>query len=559
MASFKKGLFILGLLVVSLTASAFMVLEAGYYYQSLYPQSSFGYMGYLAATLNEAFMAIMAGVWLPGKVRGKGHPVNFLFRFLLILLFFTTVGGASFNAISEHLSVLESQANNRAVVEILKSQVEDHEKSLATFSEQRQKMNSALTVRNQLATKQRLVEAMEQQKAVTGLWMQVIFLVVLRVAVQLANLSCVWLVGWVWRRKETVSQQAREAGVLVETKSSVPGRTAPTLLDHLLQDNPEKALPAPEARRGPAWQPKTPPERTFTPYSDRAAGETTGTTEKNALQAQSPSLSPAAPALKLPEEAVVSAVVSPPEQAPTKDLSRSEAAGSALAGIFSAPLPQRAKVLPEPEVALPVGSETSNLSPKQLAPVPAPEPAAQTVLPVVFKDQTPPLESKDPPQVVTAPVEVPGQMVTPEVEPALKMVQPEAQVCQPPAEPIAAPAVAPEVRPPVQPLPPRAGKALPFPQKAKAPQAPAAEAVVEVQDFEQQELKRLRTRIVRLANQRNPGVSLSAFCAALGESPVELREIANFQAELSPQLAERLEEIVGKIERLHQSQWAANG
>src|SRR3989339_1902842 len=111
MASFKKGLFILGLLVVSLTASAFMVLEAGYYYQSLYPQSSFGYMGYLAATLNEAFMAIMAGVWLPGKVRGKGHPVNFLFRFLLILLFFTTVGGASFNAISEHLSVLESQAN----------------------------------------------------------------------------------------------------------------------------------------------------------------------------------------------------------------------------------------------------------------------------------------------------------------------------------------------------------------------------------------------------------------------------------------------------------------
>ena len=100
MHPFLRWNLIFWLLGISLLASAFMVLEAGYYYQSLYPQSSFGYMGYLAATLNEAFMAIMAGVWLPGKVRGKGHPVNFLFRFLLILLFFTTVGGASFNAIS---------------------------------------------------------------------------------------------------------------------------------------------------------------------------------------------------------------------------------------------------------------------------------------------------------------------------------------------------------------------------------------------------------------------------------------------------------------------------
>ena len=601
MASFKKGLFILGLLVVSLTASAFMVLEAGHYYQSLYPQSSFGYMGYLAATLNEAFMAIMAGVWLPGKVRGKGHPVNFLFRFLLVLLFLTTVGGASFNAISEHLALLEGQANNRAVVEILKSQIEDHEKSLATFSEQRQKMNSALTVRNQLATKQKLVEAMEHQKAVTGLWLQVIFLVVLRVAVQLANLSCVWLIGWIWRRKEALPLEVRPTGTPAESKPKSLGAGAPSLLDGLLQGSPELAW---ETTGGGQWQgreallrSKAPQKRTFAPPMDRGngAGAPAGTSSPAAVQ------DPIPWATKTPEATAASLSARPEMQAPKQERRRPEEDEVTRAGGRTKPASPQSPLFPES--GTPIPSETvAKVGPqKPVEFTPANQPPVPQTLAAEWGPQVPTLELVVPSLGVlvvegaeqTAPAKIttkvapqeastanlapttpapqnpePQQEEVSKTEPAFvgipvavpssKEEATKVQTNPAPAEPLAATVVAPEPSLSAPSQPQRAGKALPFPQKTKAPAAPKA-PVAEDQDFERQELKRLRTRIVRLANQRNPGVSLSAFCAALGESPVDLREIANFQAELAPQLAERLEEIVGKIERLHQSQWAVNG
>ncbi len=192
-----------GLLLVSISASLFMIIESGAFYQKLYQtDSSFLNMGYWAAGLNEIFMAIMAGIRLPDIKKSnqvKINPVNFFFKFLLVLLFVTTVGGASFNVIVPIMNDIQSQRNNEEIIHVLQTQVSDNEKSLETFARQNQKTNSVLSVRSQVRTKEELKNTIRNRTLVFYLWFELVFVVVLRFGVQLANLSCIWLAGWILR------------------------------------------------------------------------------------------------------------------------------------------------------------------------------------------------------------------------------------------------------------------------------------------------------------------------------------------------------------------------
>ena len=237
-----KWLFIFGLILVSILASVFMILESGSFYQRLYPKDyGFFQLGFLAATLNEVFMAIMAGVWLPGKKKNgkeKGHPVNFFFRLLLILLFITTVGGASFNLVEEKISLLQNNAVNHEVIDVLRSQVNDNQESLSTFVQQKQRLNSVLTVRQQQETKERLILALKKQEPKQTLWVEIIFVILLRFGVQLANLSSVWLAGWLFR----VPSLQREPKQKKRPESTEP----PALPKHSLEVQPSlQVLPKP--------------------------------------------------------------------------------------------------------------------------------------------------------------------------------------------------------------------------------------------------------------------------------------------------------------------------
>ena len=199
---FIRSIYIIGLLLISFFASSFMVLESGEFYQSFYPSSNFFQMGYLAALLNEIFIAVMAAVWLPDirKTNSKKvHPANYLFKAILLLLFATTVFAASFNVISPILKTIQKQHNIKDIENILLTQVEDHKLSLSTFSKQNQRTNSAITTRNQIKTKEKLIEKLEQRKPLFNLYIDVFFLFSLRFGIQLANLCCVWLVGWTYR------------------------------------------------------------------------------------------------------------------------------------------------------------------------------------------------------------------------------------------------------------------------------------------------------------------------------------------------------------------------
>ena len=260
MHPFLRWILILGLLFVSLLASIFMVLEAGSFYQKLYPgQAGWIPLGFLAAGLNEVFMSIMAGARLEQK--GKQHPVNYLFRFLMVLLFVTTVGGASFNLVYDKIQEIQGQSNQKAVIQVLLSQVKDDQNNFKTFTQQRQRLNSALTARKQRETKEKLIEELKRKKPLSTLWFEIIFIVTLRFGVQLANLACVWLAGWIYRdRRESspkrgMTRGSRKLELLGLRKASASYRNAMGLV---LQNSPQ-LYPMPELTT-PKKEQANPPE-----------------------------------------------------------------------------------------------------------------------------------------------------------------------------------------------------------------------------------------------------------------------------------------------------------
>jgi len=198
-----KSILIFGLILASFSASVFIVLESGEFFQKFYTSDSkIQYMGYWAASLNEIFMAIMAGVWLPNiqkKSKAKIHPLNYFFKILLLLLFITTVAGSSFNLIFPVIDTIQTQKNNQSVINILESQINDNQKSLETFIHQNQRMNSALSVKSQLKIKDELKATIKDKRFELLLWVEVFFIIILRFCIQLANLSCIWLAGWLYR------------------------------------------------------------------------------------------------------------------------------------------------------------------------------------------------------------------------------------------------------------------------------------------------------------------------------------------------------------------------
>lgn len=196
---------------ISASASIFIVIESGTFYQQFYNQHlALFQMGYWAALLNEIFMAIMAATWLPekhNKNKKSIHPANYLFKFLLFILFLTTVGGASFNSIAPLLEHIQEQNNRSKIITIIETQVKDNNLSFKTFSTQNQKTNTALAARNQIKAKEELKSKVDNFKSTFSLWFQIFFIVLLRLGVQLANLCCVWLVGWLYREKEKKPEQ----------------------------------------------------------------------------------------------------------------------------------------------------------------------------------------------------------------------------------------------------------------------------------------------------------------------------------------------------------------
>lgn len=226
-----KWFFIIVLLLSSIAAAFFMILESGSFYQTLYASNS-NFYGYWAAALNELFMAIMAAVWITEKNKhgvNRPHLINYFFKLLLVVLFVTTIAGASYYVASPVLNNINSQENQTRILNIIDSQIENDRKSVEIFSAQNQKTNTALAAKRTWENHQQAKVLIGKSKQTFSLWFQLIIIIMLRVGIQSSNLGCVWLASWLYRRSParmaTQDQKSilpHESKTIITTKPKTP-------------------------------------------------------------------------------------------------------------------------------------------------------------------------------------------------------------------------------------------------------------------------------------------------------------------------------------------------
>lgn len=201
MKNIFNATFIFILLLSSLAAAVFMILESGNFYQTLYESKS-SFYGYWAASLNEVFMAIMAAVWVSKKDENgnnQSHIINYFFKILLGILFITTIGGACYYAASPILDDIQKQKNQSELLKIIDLQISNDKKSLEIFSSQNQRGNTALAVKRTWNSHQEAKQLVQKGKHMFLLWLQLAIIILLRLGIQSSNLGCVWLAGWIYR------------------------------------------------------------------------------------------------------------------------------------------------------------------------------------------------------------------------------------------------------------------------------------------------------------------------------------------------------------------------
>ena len=193
--------FISILVCVCFVASSFMVLESSEFFERFYTGNSKNF-GFISAFLNEVFLVIMASVWVPAIQKGekkKFHPANILIKGLVILLFFNTVGGASLNTVQKKLATIQEQKNRIEVLKILESQIGDQQENIDTFIGQEQRVNTVLATRKLNEIKEELKKLQTNQQSTFSLWVDILFISFVRFAIQLANVTSVWLASWLYR------------------------------------------------------------------------------------------------------------------------------------------------------------------------------------------------------------------------------------------------------------------------------------------------------------------------------------------------------------------------
>lgn len=209
---FFRWLFIFALLATAFFASWFMVIESAGFYNRFYEAGEQWDLGLWAAVLNEVFLLIMAAVWLPAiqtKHRQMVHPANILVKLLVVFLFFNTVGGASFNVIQHKLVEIQQQANRIQVLEVLERQIQAQKESFEVFAEQNQRLNTAISVRELQRVTEELKDLQSKQQSTVALWLDIALLALLRFSIQLANITAVWLAGWLYRQPFVVKPKPK--------------------------------------------------------------------------------------------------------------------------------------------------------------------------------------------------------------------------------------------------------------------------------------------------------------------------------------------------------------
>jgi hypothetical protein len=194
------------LAILCVAASTYMVMESSGYYQKLYGLVGLKEsMGIFTAILSEAFQLVLV-IALPNGKDSKG--TRFLILIIVLLIYLASVFAAGMNVAKPLITQWDQSFQKEKFYEVLQKEQQTLRGDLEIFREQRQKVNSVLTIRASRETFQEIKDHLKKETPINTFMIQVELIVLwgLRILIQLANLCCGRLLAMTWMKNESLGK-----------------------------------------------------------------------------------------------------------------------------------------------------------------------------------------------------------------------------------------------------------------------------------------------------------------------------------------------------------------
>jgi hypothetical protein len=195
--------------------SSFMIWESSSYYQQLYNLAGFPKVaGLCLATLSEVFLITLT-VSMPDNKDSKWK--KYLFLLIISLMYLLSVFGAGASIGKPMFKQWSQSTQKEKLYEILMKEQQSIQSELLLFQEQKQKLNSAVTVKESRRSFQELKNHLNTESPINSIMVKIELSVLwaLRVLIQLANLLCSRILAKNLRVKNT------SPSAIIQNKASV--------------------------------------------------------------------------------------------------------------------------------------------------------------------------------------------------------------------------------------------------------------------------------------------------------------------------------------------------
>ena len=186
----KNYALIAVLSLLTLSGAIFMTMESAGYYSMLYVPSQM-YIAWGAAILSETFQHIL--IMVPGSTKAQ----NRLFKTVALIIFGLTVVAAGYKIYRPVLQSLSQIERDARLAEILEQEINDSREDRTRFTTNgsKQKLNAAKSVNRRVESSKELKELVKKDTKKPLTLFEILHLFILRIAIQIATLSCAWKIG----------------------------------------------------------------------------------------------------------------------------------------------------------------------------------------------------------------------------------------------------------------------------------------------------------------------------------------------------------------------------
>lgn len=207
------------LLIIVISASAFIILESGEFLNSLYKFKSISYKGYFAAGLLEIFLILSTMIRIRKKV------IDRIFSWSTYILIVLTILTSSLLIIRPQLRSLNKNSSNSEVKAFLKESSKQNKNIFSTFAKQGQKTNTALAFREIKKTNKNMFDALTEKKDDNTffIWLTIGLSLCIRAMIQILNTISAHIFGLLYRREQY--NKSKNKKIIQSTVPHIWGKT----------------------------------------------------------------------------------------------------------------------------------------------------------------------------------------------------------------------------------------------------------------------------------------------------------------------------------------------